>query len=104
MVVHAHTLSAQAFADEVPVRVNLLGMKGVSEMSVGLGTCLQALRGLQDTLGTFPDVSASGGSAVARRFMVLGLNMSCPSIHLLLNRARCIYGLWCNKTYSTRDD
>lgn len=65
MVVHAHTLSAQAFADEVPVRVNLLDMKGASEMSTGLETCLQALRGLQDTLSTLPDVSGFGGSAVA---------------------------------------
>lgn len=65
MVVHAHTLSAQAFAAEVPTRVNLLDMKGASEMSTGLETCLQGLRELQDTLITFPGVSRFGGPAGA---------------------------------------
>ncbi|KAJ5815456.1 hypothetical protein N7474_007233 [Penicillium riverlandense] len=64
LVVQAHTLSAKALAEQVPVRVNEMDMKGASEMSTGLETCLQALRGLQETLVVFPDVSCYNSQIV----------------------------------------
>jgi hypothetical protein len=36
--------------------INILDLKGAAEMSEGLETCLGALRGLQETLVTLPDL------------------------------------------------
>lgn len=57
MVVQAHTLAAKAFADELHARVTRMDMKGASEMTTGLDTCLRALSGLEESLVTFPDLS-----------------------------------------------
>ncbi|KAJ5820584.1 hypothetical protein N7474_006175 [Penicillium riverlandense] len=55
MVTQAYALAAKAFADEVHEMVVRLDMEGACEMTAGLDSCLQVLRGLQGTLVTLPD-------------------------------------------------
>jgi hypothetical protein len=57
MVVQTHTLAAKAFADELHDRVTRMDLKGASEMTTGLETCLRALRVLEGSLVTFPNLS-----------------------------------------------
>jgi hypothetical protein len=57
MAVQTHALAAEAFADELHGLITRLDTKRASEMAAGLGTCLQALRWLQETLVTFPDLA-----------------------------------------------
>lgn len=56
MVAQAHALAARAFADEIHEVVVRLDMKRACEMSAGLDSCMQVLRGLQGTLVTLPDL------------------------------------------------
>lgn len=56
MVVQAHASAAKAFADEVHDMVARLDMEGACEMTAGMDSCLQVLRGLQGALVTLPDL------------------------------------------------
>lgn len=50
MVVQAHKLAAKVFAEEIQNCVATVDSKRVSELSLGLETCLQELQGLRNTL------------------------------------------------------
>jgi hypothetical protein len=56
MVAQAHACAAKAFADEVHDMVGRSDMQGACEMTAGLDSCLQVLRGLQGALVTVPDL------------------------------------------------
>ncbi|KAA8651008.1 hypothetical protein EYZ11_004307 [Aspergillus tanneri] len=54
LLAQAYTLAARAFTEEVNESMQEMDMDRASQMTSGLETCLQALRGLQDSLVTFP--------------------------------------------------
>lgn len=56
MMVQAHTLAAQAFADELHGMLACpIDTKRVREMTDGLEACLNSLNGLRQTLVAFPE-------------------------------------------------
>lgn len=58
IVVQAHTLAAKAFVSEIHSSLTNRDTKRASDMTAGLETCLQALRGLEETLVMFPYLSS----------------------------------------------
>lgn len=56
MVSQSHAFASKAFADEVNEMVVNLDTKGACEMTAGLDSCLQVLRGLQEALVSLPDL------------------------------------------------
>lgn len=56
MMVQAHSLAAQAFADELhDMFTSPIDTKRAREMTDGLETCLNGLNGLRRTLVAFPE-------------------------------------------------
>lgn len=54
MVVQAYKLAARGLAEEIQNTVNVADTKRMSELSIGLGSCLRELEGLQSTLIMYP--------------------------------------------------
>lgn len=63
MTVQVHNLAAKTFADELHGSITRLDTKRASEMTVGLESCLSALRGLEETLVTFPSLALTDEEA-----------------------------------------
>ncbi|KAH8698667.1 hypothetical protein BGW36DRAFT_293299 [Talaromyces proteolyticus] len=57
MPLQAHMLAAKAFSEEVQGSIAKLDMNHAADMTAEMNICLQALRGLQETLVTCPDMS-----------------------------------------------
>lgn len=66
MMVQAHTLAAQAFADELhDMFACSIDTKRAREMTDGLETCLSGLNGLRQTLVSFPDEDRNSNKILA---------------------------------------
>lgn len=57
MIIQAYTLCAKAFTEHMHIRTMEMDIKGASEMTKKLETCIETLRGLGETFVTFPGAS-----------------------------------------------
>jgi hypothetical protein len=56
--VQAHKLAAKALADEIQCSISQMDARRISELTVGLESCMQGLQRLQAALVVFPEMSS----------------------------------------------
>ncbi|KAF4221557.1 hypothetical protein CNMCM5878_008805 [Aspergillus fumigatiaffinis] len=58
LAVQAHKLAAKALADEIQCSISQMDARRISELTVGLESCMQGLQRLQAALVVFPEMSS----------------------------------------------